>query len=83
MKIRLLIPIGTNISGSIVDAVISPSKYHAVFFGDNEAYTSVFAGQFEIVSDESSNKIRKQESTSPFMSLRDFLGQDIKSLEFK
>lgn len=77
MKIKLNTSIGTANVGSIVDALISPiNKTNAVFYDSSGCYYSLYQGQFEILSENDN-------SGKSFVSLKELIGYDLKSIEFK
>jgi hypothetical protein len=75
MKIKVLVQHGSIPANSIIDAVVSLNTNQAAAFDYDGVAWFYSSGQFEIV--------KEQETNSSFKSLRDLLGQDIKSLEFK
>lgn len=77
MKIKLAENFGQTVNGTIVEAVLSPDKHSALFFDITGVFWQLYDHQFEIVGET----IEKKQLN--FYSVRDLLGQDVKSLEFK
>ena len=78
MKIRLIGNWANFQSGDIVDAAVADDRSQAVFYSlGSGAYTTVvYAGQFTVLGNQSDNP---ESGTS----IRDLLGQDVKTIEFK
>lgn len=78
MKIKLLISIGSAAYGDIVDAIIPNNPANAAYFFDStDVYWGLVQANYEIVKEP------ETKSNATFLSVRDLLGQDIKTLEFK
>lgn len=75
MKIRTLVSFNSINANEIVDAALNKDKNRAMCFDSFDQPCYFYTGQFEIIGDEKEKAI--------VLSLRDFLGQEVKSLEFK
>lgn len=78
MKIKLLINIGSAVCGDIVEAITPKNPSNAAYFYDSDdVYWGVHKAHYEIVKEP------ETKSKALVLSIRDLLGQDIKTLEFK
>lgn len=85
MLVRLNVAKGGFAIGMVVDAAVSPDGNWASAY-DQLSGLWAFCGrsEFTLVSEE--NLVEKHPDTSrtsPLISLRDLLGQDVKGIEFK
>jgi hypothetical protein len=69
--------------GRIVDALVSPDNTHAQFYSDDNVLIYLFKEQFEILAEDQEKLKSKKEAQNNFVSIRDLLGQDISSINFK
>jgi hypothetical protein len=75
VKIKTLVTYGAIPYGKVIDASVSVTKTMAVYLDDTSSTIYYYSGQFEVVEESEGNK--------QLTSLRQLLGQDIKTLEFK
>lgn len=77
MRIKITSPTGTLCVGQIYDAAVSPNRQMAFLYDESNIAWSMSPHQFEIIEEKSTEPIEH------IWSLRDLLGQDVKTIEFK
>lgn len=87
MKIKILKDLyGAFSAGEIIDASLSPDKMNAVAYSNDSAiavsYYWIGCTDFEIVREENADEVESV-PTGPIVSLRQLLGQNVKTIEFK
>lgn len=75
MKIKSLISQGNILSGNVVEATKSPTNDECVAYDSFGGLYYFYTGQYEVIAEFS-------EAVSS-ISIRDLLGQDLRTIEFK
>ena len=77
MKIKLKVARGGHIVGDYVEALASPDKLSAVFYDMHSVSHWVQNFDYEII------ELKPEGVNTSVISLRQLLGQDVRSMEFK
>ena len=80
MKVKVLNNMGSLVYGEIKEAVMSANRAQVAVFDSQNCGWFLYTGQFEVIEEDSSFS---SDSKKSFVSLRELLGQDVNSIQFR